>query len=271
MVDVKTIAKDIFKGAKDNLPAICTGMAVVGVWTTAMSSGIDTLRAKDKMDRYIQELRNQGCYEDPSWWDYVRVCGPCYISTAISGLVTSGSAIAAMKVSDSRNLALAGLAGVAQNGMATYAEKVVETIGEKKEKDIRESVTKEQGKKILEKVYPSGQISMELIEARDYIVVDVPTQQVGIGNSNKIVAAENETNRKILKTLDGEATVEEFLMELGDPDHFKSDHPLCKYPNGFNLDHPLKVDITVDEWHGVPAYYMNYKIWNLMTNTPVLA
>ena len=152
--------------------------------------------------------------------------------------------------------------------MATYTEKVVETIGENKESEIQAKANAEQGKKVIEKTMALD-TPFDLIEGREYFIVDIPTRQVGKGTSNRIMAAENSVNRMIYSRLDGEATLEDFFNELGDPEHFRTDSALCRYPNGWNQDHPLKVTVTVDSWMGIPAYYINYKLYNLQTKEMV--
>lgn len=267
-MNVKGLLKGVIKGTKDNLPVICTGVAVVGTWATAVSTGAATLKAKEHLDELYAARRANGITEPLTWWETVKECARYYILPVGFGTITTGANVMGLKAGQEQNMALASLAGLAQDSMANYAEKVVETIGEKKEAEIRDKVNQDQGRKALE-AKCDGKTPFELIEGREYFVVDIPTQQVGKGTSNAILAAENATNRKIFGRIEGEATLEDFFEELGDPDHFKCNNALCRYPNGWNQDHPLKVTITVDSWMGIPAYYINYKIWNLQTKTLV--
>lgn len=269
-MDIRRIAAGLVKGTKENLPSICAGAAIVGTFATAIASGANTLEA----NRRLEEFRKTH-EEEPTLWDIIRVCGPCYIPTGLSIAATTAFGLKALDESNNRAAAMAGLVNIGQDMMTTYSEKVIETIGEKKEQEIRDAVEKERGQKILENTKPYGSIRgedipLELLEGREYFIVDVPTGQVGKGTSNSIGRAENEVNKKILGRMDGEAGLADLFLALGDTEHFRTDHPLCNYPNGWNLDHPLKINVTVDSWNGIPAYYIDYKIWNLMTNTPVM-
>ena len=55
-MNVMSLIKGAVKGAKANLPAICTGVAVVGTWATAVSSGACTLKAQKHLERVMVQL-----------------------------------------------------------------------------------------------------------------------------------------------------------------------------------------------------------------------
>ena len=74
----------------------------------------------------------------------VKAAWKCYIPAAVTATASTACLIGASAVNNKRNAVLATAYSLSENALKTYREKVVETVGEKKEQEIRDAVAKEQ-------------------------------------------------------------------------------------------------------------------------------
>ena len=75
--------------------------------------------------------------------DIIKTAWPCYIPAAVVGSISVFCLIGASSTNLRRNAALATAYTLSESTLKEYQEKVVETIGEKKEQSIRDSVSKD--------------------------------------------------------------------------------------------------------------------------------
>ena len=73
----------------------------------------------------------------------VKATWKCYIPTVVSATVSTACLIGSVRVSNRRTAALATAYSLSEQAMKTYREKVIETIGENKEKKIREEIDRD--------------------------------------------------------------------------------------------------------------------------------
>jgi hypothetical protein len=126
------------KAAVDNSPMLLTGMAVAGVFTTTVLAVRATPEALMEIS-YADEDTD----EPLTVKDKVLATWTLYIPAVVSGCVTVGCIIGANKISSKRNAALVSIYSLAQEAAKEYRSKVVETIGDVKEKKIREQVAED--------------------------------------------------------------------------------------------------------------------------------
>lgn len=146
----KTTAQ-IGESLRKNSPIILTGLGVAGIITTAAMAVKATPKAISLLDEKLKEETNDKNFSDdrPSVFDYytkkeiVKTVWKRYIPATIMGGITAICIIGANKVNLKRNAALASLYSITEKGLKEYQAKVVKTIGENKEKKIRDEVAKE--------------------------------------------------------------------------------------------------------------------------------
>ena len=68
----------------------------------------------------------------------------CYIPSALTGALSIACIIGGSVIGYRRTAALAAACTIAENSLQTYQQKVIETIGEKKEVSIRDDICKEE-------------------------------------------------------------------------------------------------------------------------------
>ena len=132
-----------------NSPNILTGVGVVGLLTTVFTAIKDTPKAllliKEEQDRREDEcMISQGV--DPDFLtkkDTFLLTWKCYVPTVIMGGITIACIISANSINLKRNAALAGLYSLSEIALKEYKEKVVETIGERGHRKIKDDLAKE--------------------------------------------------------------------------------------------------------------------------------
>lgn len=118
-----------------NSPEILVGLGIVGMVGTTVLAVKVTPKAlrlmEDKKEVKNDELTKKEIIET-TWKLYVPSLCVCVASI--------GCIIGGCTINKKRNIALAAAYKVAESTLVTYRDKVIETIGEKKEKEIRDAI-----------------------------------------------------------------------------------------------------------------------------------
>ena len=138
----KKLAKfftDSKKTISKHSPEILTGLGIAGFITTTVMA----VKATPKAMWLIEEEKDTLEKDKLTVVETVKVAWKPYIPAAITGVSSVACIIGASSVNYKRNAALATAYQVSRAALSEYKEKVVETIGEKKEKQIRDKVAKD--------------------------------------------------------------------------------------------------------------------------------
>lgn len=135
MQNIKVLAKGASKVVADNAPAILTAAAVVGVATTT----IFAVKATPKALGLIEAAEEEAS-EELTNSQKIKVVLPCYIPALGMGAATMACIVAASTTSMKRNAALVSAYTLSENAFKEYQNKIVEKIGDKKEKEARDEV-----------------------------------------------------------------------------------------------------------------------------------
>ncbi len=130
-------------------PAILTGFAIAGFITTVVMASKETLDAKDALDdlhkREAEEkVKNTKVVQA---FKEVREVAPIYLPSALMGIASIGCVIGSYSISARRTAAIATAYSVSERALQEYKNKVVETIGERKEEKIHDEIAKDRVKK----------------------------------------------------------------------------------------------------------------------------
>lgn len=137
------MANDIRSGLQKHSPEILTGIGIAGLITTTVLA----VRATPKALLMIEEKKIEEDVDKLKPVEVVRTTWTCYIPATVTGALSIACLVGASSVSLKRNTALATAYSLSESALKTYQEKVIETIGEKKEKEIRDEIAKGQLKK----------------------------------------------------------------------------------------------------------------------------
>lgn len=150
--DVSKMFTDIRKGISKHSPEILTGLGIAGMITTTVLAVKATPKALEKIqDAEIEKVDKQvkeGKEPDElvkklTAFETVKAAWKPYIPAAITGVVSVGCLVGASSVNARRNAALATAYQLSSTALSEYKEKVIETIGEKKEKTVRDKIAQD--------------------------------------------------------------------------------------------------------------------------------
>jgi hypothetical protein len=199
-----------FKGVQTSLakhsPEILTGIGVAGMITTTVLA----VKATPKALRLMDEKKQETGKEKLSAVETVKTTWKCYIPAVVVGTAALGCIIGARSVDAKRNAALAAAYKISETAFAEYREKVVETIGEKKERDIRDNVNKDQ----IENNPPTNN-EIIITSSGETLCYDYYSKRYFKSDIDKIKRAVNEINRQLL--LESYVSLNDFYDEIGLP------------------------------------------------------
>lgn len=120
-------------------PEILTGLGIAGMLTTTVLA----VKATPKALKLIDEKKKELGTDELTPKETVKATWKCYVPAAITGTVSAGCLIGSSSVHLRRNAALATAYKLSETALTEYRDKVVETIGEKKERVIREKIDRD--------------------------------------------------------------------------------------------------------------------------------
>lgn len=185
-------------------PEILTGLGIAGMITTtvlAVKATPKALRCIDDAAYEKEELSLTGV-------EKVKACWKCYIPAAVTGTVSIICLIGASSVNARRNTALATAYKLSETALTEYREKVVETIGEKKERNIKDAIAKDSIKN-----NPVSQQNVIITGKGDTLCYDKLFGRYFKSDIETLKKIENELNRRMF----GECYVSlnDFYYEVG--------------------------------------------------------
>lgn len=217
----------IVKSAKISLskhsPEILTGIGIAGMITTTFLAVKATPKALKLIERRKEELDdekfNNHMDEGGDLRDYhdieklkvsevIKTTWKCYIPAAVTSVASIACLVGASSVHVKRNAVLATAYQLSETALTEYKEKVIETIGEKKEKVIRDKVNKERIEK-----NPVSQNNVILTEKGNTLCYDHLSGRYFKSDIDKINKAVNAINNRILH--DYYASLNDLYAELG--------------------------------------------------------
>ena len=121
-------------------PGILTGIGITGM----IGATFMAVKATPKALYLIEAKKEESEVEELTLVETIKTCWKCYIPATLTTVVSAACLIGASTVSAKRNAALATAYSISEAALREYQEKVVEVVGEKKEKAVRDAVAKDQ-------------------------------------------------------------------------------------------------------------------------------
>ena len=187
-MNIKTMAKSVWAGAKKHSPEILIGMGIAG----AASSVIFAVKATPKAMILLEEKRQELGVEKLEAKEIIKTAAPVYIPTAISFGVSVACIVGASSVNARRNAALTAAYTLSESTLRTYRDKVLETVGEDKEREIRQKAAIEQ-----QQSTPEPQTLVVSSAAGQLKCFDSLSGRYFVSTKNEIDKAVNEFNRQL--------------------------------------------------------------------------
>ena len=124
---------------KRHSPEILTGIGVGGMVTAIIMA----VKATPKALSLLEEEKQKQDKEELTKTEVVKAAWKCYVPTAITVVFSASCLIGANAISLRRNAAIATAYSLSETALQEYRDKVEEKLGDKKEKEIRESLAKD--------------------------------------------------------------------------------------------------------------------------------
>ena len=191
-------------------PEILTGIGIAGMITTTIMAVKATPKALDAMVDIKAAHEDEPADRKAIGKDILRYVVPVYIPAAVTGTLSISCLIGACSVSARRRAALATAYTLSEQALKEYQEKVIETIGEKKEQGVRDSIAKD-------KIEKNPVVNTEVIitERGNTLCYDAISGRYFKSDIEKLRKVENELNRQMIS--DMYISLNDFYYEVGLP------------------------------------------------------
>lgn len=222
------VVKSVRTTISKHSPEILTGLGITGMITTTVLA----VKATPKALKLIEEAEREK-QEPLTKAEKVKACWKCYIPATTSGIFSAACLIGANSVNARRNAALATAYKISEKALTEYQEKVTETIGEKKEKTIREKIDKDHIER-----NPVSKNEVLIAKGGDTLCYDSLSGRYFKSEIEAIRRAENTLNKRILSDICGSLSLNEFYDEIG------LDHIDIGYEMGWNVNNLIDIRIS---------------------------
>ena len=207
------------KAVTKHSPEILTGVGIAGMVTTVVLA----VKATPKAMELLQEAEKKNIdkqlengVEGPDVKnglpaiEVVKVAWKPYIPAAVTGVASIACIVGANSVHVKRNAALMTAYQLSTTALADYREKVVETIGEKKEAGIRDKVAK---KKVEEN--PISNSTIIMTGKGNTLIYDVHSDRYFRSDIDKIRNAVLDLNERMINGNEMYISLNDFYDEIG--------------------------------------------------------
>lgn len=222
--DVGKFFTNIKASLSKHSPEILVGIGIAGMATTTVLA----VKATPKALRLIEDIKKEERKDELTPVETIKATWKCYIPAAVTGISSATCLICANSIHLKRSAALAAAYKISETALTEYREKVIETIGEKKEQTIREKISQDR----LDK-NPVSKNEVVITGKGNTLCFDPLSGRHFKSNIDKIKNAVNELNSKVISY--DYASLNEFYDELDLP-HIDLGDNL-----GWNVDKKLKM------------------------------
>lgn len=227
-------------------PDILIGIGIAGMVTATVLA----VKATPKALELIEEEKERTGKDELSAIDTVKVAWKPYIPTVTTLVTSTGCLIGARNITSKRTAAIATAYKISETALTEYKDKVIDIIGEKKEREVRDRRAKSQ----IENNPVSKTKEVIITEKGNTLCYDTISGRYFKSDMNTINRAVNIVNRSLYQQ--SYASLNEFYEELGLP-YIDLGYDLGWDTNGRMLDVDFSSQLTED---GTPCLVLNYSV-----------
>lgn len=203
---ISNFIKTVGNKLSEHSPEILTGIGITGLLSTTVLA----VKATPKALRLIDEKKEEYDTDELTNMEVIKTCWKCYIPAAVTASISVACIIGANTVNSKRNAVLATAYKLSESAFSEYKEKVIETIGEKKEEEVRDKIAKDRIEK-----NPVNNNEVIITGKGDVLCYDVVSGRYFKSDVDKIRKAENTLNKKLMN--DMYCSLNEFYDLIGLP------------------------------------------------------
>lgn len=226
-------------------PEILTGIGISGMITTTVLA----VKATPKALTLLEDARyEKGSPLKPV--EKVKIAWKPYVPAVVTATVSIACLVGANSVHTRRTTALAAAYQLSETALAEYREKVLETLGEKKERAVRETISQERVEK-----QPVSKSEVYITNTGDTLFMDPLSKRYFKSDIELIRRAENNLNKQMLQDITGYVSLNDFYAELG------LDYTDVGFDLGWNVDKLIDLDFHATQADdGRPCLAIDYHV-----------
>lgn len=226
-------------------PEILTGIGISGMITTTVLA----VKATPKALALLEDARyEKGSALKPV--EKVKIAWKPYVPAVVTATASIACLVGANSVHTRRTTALAAAYQLSETALAEYREKVVETLGEKKERAVRETISQERVEK-----QPVSKSEVYITNTGDTLFMDPLSKRYFKSDIELIRRAENNLNKQMLQDITGYVSLNDFYSELG------LDYTDVGFDLGWNVDKLIDLDFHATQADdGRPCLAIDYHV-----------
>lgn len=205
-MSIKESLSSLGKIADRHSPEILLGIGLGGMVATVILA----IKVTPKATESIKKKKKEKSKDKLTLKETVGAAWKYYIPVLLTGIASGACIIGSNTIQNKRNYALAAIATASETALKSYTEKVIETVGEKKERDIRNSSSQEllNNHEVVDK-------NIIITSKGNTLCFDPMTNSDFISDMDQIQKAVNEVNRRLLH--EHFVSLNEFYYELNIP------------------------------------------------------
>lgn len=245
--------KDVQTIVSRHGPELLTGIGIAGMITTTILAVRATPKALQLIENKKEELELDKNDKLPVM-ETVKATWKCYVPTVVTGASAITCLVGASSANARRNAALATAYNLSATALSEYKEKVVETIGEKKEQAIRTKIAEDKLKND-----PMDRASVIVTGSGTTRFYDDISKRRFTSSIDKIKNARNDLNARMLEGEDF-VSLNDFYYEIGlEPIGFGDDVGWNVY-NGRKRMITINLDHAIVDTDGEPCIVLEYDV-----------
>lgn len=240
------IAQSAKQAINQHAPEILTGIGIAGMVTTTVLA----VKATPKAAQILEERKEDLQVEKLPVKEVVKSTWKLYIPAVVTGAASIACVVGSNVISGKRTALFATAYKVAEATHKQYREKVIETIGEKKEKQIQDSIAQDNVNK-----NPVTDGSVIITGKGETLCYDTYSGRYFKSDMNAIERAINELNYQMTHN-EPYISLNEFYSMIGLQDTQLGDDLGWNIKNGL-IEIRISSVISSD---GKPALAINYDV-----------
>ena len=206
------LISNVKTGMSKHAPEILTGIGIAGM----ISTTIMAVKATPKAMRLIEDaerVKYEETGKEPlTAMETVKAAWKPYIPAVVTGAVSVGCLIGGTSIHAKRNAALATAYQLSTTALKEYKAKVVETIGERKERVVHDKIAEEKAKEI-----SASHPEVIFTGNGKTRCIDLHSGRQFESDRNKIERAVNKLNADMIGGSEMYVSLNDFYDEIGLP------------------------------------------------------
>lgn len=201
---ISKFIKNVENKISEHSPEILTGIGITGMLTTTVLA----VKATPKALELIEEKKEENDTDELTNAEVVKTCWKCYVPAAVTACVSTACLIGANSVNNKRSAVLATAYKLSESAFKEYKEKVIETIGEREEQEIKDKIAKDKIDK-----NPVKNNEVIITGNGNSLCYDAISGRYFESDMNTLKKAENALNRRLMN--DMYCSLNEFYEMVG--------------------------------------------------------